>query len=155
MGKFDEKAASGVNPSFQLGTGSWDYQVVLNYKYQKNKLALLLNSDYILKTENKKNYQFGNQFNYSATGFYQLLNTENVILSGKAGLQGEVFNANKQFGEQMPNTSGSAFYGKLGFETAFKKISLGTELMLPIHSNLANGDIEAKSRFGIFLNFGI
>ena len=110
LGKFDEKGASGVNPSFQLGTGSWDYQVVLNYKYQKNKLALLLNSDYILKTENKKNDQFGNQFNYSATGFYQLLNTENVILSGKAGLQGEVFNANKQFGEQMPNCVWSSWY---------------------------------------------
>lgn len=37
LGKFDEKGISGVNPSFQLGTGSWDYQAALNYKFQKIK----------------------------------------------------------------------------------------------------------------------
>jgi hypothetical protein len=155
LGKFDEKGISGVNPSFQLGTGSWDYQMVLNYKFQKNKVAVLLNTDYTLKTENKKHYTFGNQWNYAATGFYQVLSTESMILSGKAGLQGEVYDRNKQFGEVLPNTAGSALYGKLGFEASYRKFSLGSEIMLPAYSNLAGGDIEAKSRFSIFINFGI
>ena len=41
LGKFDEKGISGVNPSFQLGTGSWDYQMALSYKYQKACLPCL------------------------------------------------------------------------------------------------------------------
>ncbi|REC44934.1 transporter [Chryseobacterium sp. 5_R23647] len=155
LGNFDEKGISGVNPSFQLGTGSWDYQAVLNYRFQRNKLAVLLNTDYTIKTENKKHYQFGNQWNYSATGFYQIVGTEKMILSAKAGLQGEVYDRNRQYKEDLPKTAGSALYGKLGFEASYKKVSLGTELMLPTYTNLAGGDIEAKSRFSVFINFGI
>lgn len=155
LGKFDEKGITGVNPSFQLGTGSWDYQMVVNYKFQKNKVAVLLNTDYTIKTENKKYYHFGNQWNYAATGFYQLLGNDKTIFSGKAGLQGEVYDRNKQFDEVLPNTAGSALYGKLGFETSYKRFSLGSEIMLPVYSRLAGGDIEAKSRLSIFLNIGI
>lgn len=155
LGKFDEKGISGVNPSFQLGTGSWDYQMVLNYKFQKDKVAVLLNTDYTVKTENKKYYQFGNQWNYAATEFYQFVGNDKIVFSGKTGLQGEVYDRNKQFDEVLPNTAGSALYGKLGFEASYKRFSLGSEVMLPVYSNLAGGDIEAKSRFSIFLNIGI
>ncbi|WP_210148732.1 transporter [Chryseobacterium scophthalmum] len=155
LGKFDEKGASGVNPSFQLGTGSWDYQAILNYRFQKNKVAVLLNTDYTIKTENKKHYQFGNQCNYSATGFYQIFRDEKTVISGKAGFQGEVYDRNRQYKENLPKTAGSALYGKMGFEASFKKLSLGTELMLPTYTNLAAGYIEAKSRFSVFINFGI
>lgn len=155
LGKFNEKGISGVNPSFQLGTGSWDYQAVLNYRFQKNKLAVLLNTDYTIKTENKKHYQFGNQWNYSATGFYKIGESSQTIIFAKAGLQGEVYARNRQYKENIPKTAGSALYGKLGFEASYKKFSLGTELMLPTYTNLAGGDIEAKSRFSFFINFGI
>ncbi|UKB84367.1 transporter [Chryseobacterium sp. MEBOG06] len=155
LGKFDEKGISGVNPSFQLGTGSWDYQAALNYKFQKNKIAVLVNTDYTIKTENKKNYHFGNQWNYAATGFYQITGNEKTNFSAKTGFQGEVYAQNKQFGEGLPNTAGSALYGKLGFEASYRKFSLGSEVMLPVYSHLAGGDIEARSRFSIFLNIGI
>lgn len=155
IGKFDEKGISGVNPSFQLGTGSWDYQLALNYKFQKNLFALIINTDYTIKTENKKHYQFGNQWNYAVTGFQRIWRNENSIISGKLGLQGEVYDWNKQFGEVMPRTAGSALYGKIGFEASYKKWSIGSEVMLPAYTNLASGDIEAKSRFGLFVNFGI
>ncbi|MDC8106376.1 transporter [Chryseobacterium sp. B21-037] len=155
LGRFDEKGITGVNPSFQLGTGSWDYQMVVNYKYQKNKVAVIVNTDYTVKGENKKYYQFGNQWNYAATGFYQLHADKKMIFSGKAGLQGEVYDRNKQFDEALPDTAGSALYGKLGFELSYSKWSLGSELMLPAYSNLAGGNIEAKSRFSVFINFGI
>lgn len=155
LGKFDEKGLSGVNPSFQLGTGSWDYQLALNYQFWKNRTAFLLNTDYTVKTQNRKYYRFGNQWNYAATGFYQISGTGNIILSTKAGLQGEVYGRNRQFGEALPDTAGNALYGKVGFETAYKKFSVGSEVMLPVYSHLAGGDIEAKSRFSIFLNIGI
>ncbi|MBV6879154.1 transporter [Epilithonimonas ginsengisoli] len=155
IGKFDERGITGVNPSFQLGTGSWDYQLAINYKFQKNLFALLINTDYTIKTENKKQYQFGNQWNYALTGFQRIWRNENSIISGKLGLQGEVYDWNKQFGEVMPRTAGSALYGKIGFEASYKKWSIGSEMMLPAYTNLASGDIEAKSRFGLFVNFGI
>lgn len=155
LGKFDEKGLSGVNPGFQLGTGSWDYLMVLNYKFRKNRTAVLLNTDYTVKTGNRKHYRFGNQWNYSATGFYQVSGNGNIIFSGKTGIQGEVYDRNRQFGEILPDTSGSALYGKFGFEAACKGVSLGSEIMLPVYSDLAGGSLEAKSRFSLFLNVGI
>lgn len=155
VGRFDEKGISGVNPSFQLGTGSWDYLLALNYQFRKNRTAFLLNTDYTVKTRNRKYYRFGNQWNYAATGFYQISGTGSIVLSAKAGLQGEVYDRNRQFEEALPDTAGSALYGKFGFETAYKRFSLGSEAMLPVYSQLAGGSIEAKSRFSIFLNIGI
>ena len=155
LGRFDEKGITGVNPSFQLGTGSWDYQLALSYKFQENRFAMMLNTDYTIKTENKKYYRFGNQWNYAATGFYRLWRNESSIFSGKLGVQGEVYDRNKQFGEVMPGTAGSALYSKLGFEVSYKKLSLGSELMLPVYNQLAGGDVQARSRFSLFINFGI
>ena len=155
LGEFDKKGITGVNPSFQLGTGSWDYQMALSYKYQKSLLALMVNTDYTFKTENKKHYQFGNQWNYAVTAFHRIWKNETTTISFKAGMQGEVYDWNKQFGEVMPRTAGSALYGKLGFEASYKKFSLGSEIMLPAYSNLASSDIEARSRFSMFVNFGL
>jgi hypothetical protein len=73
---------------------------------------------------------------------------EKTLFSAKP-LQGEVYAQNKQFGEGLPNTAGSALYGKLGFEASYKKFSLGSEVMLPCIPILAGGDIEAKSRFSV------
>ncbi len=87
------------------------------------------------------------------TGFHRIWKNENSTISGKLGMQGEVYDWNKQFGETMPRTSGSALYGKLGFEVSYKKYSLGSELMLPAYTKLAGGDIEARSRFSVFVNY--
>ncbi len=155
LGEFNEKGISGVNPSFQLGTGSWDYQMALNYQFRKNRTAFLLNTDYTIKTQNRKYYRFGDQWNYAATGFYQISGAGKMIFSPKVGLQGEVYGQNRQFNEALPDTAGNALYGKVGFETAYKRFSLGSEVMLPVYSHLTGRDIEAKSRFSIFLNVGI
>lgn len=154
-GKFDEKGISGVNPSFQLGTGSWDYQIAASYKYQQNRIAIMVNTDYTMKAQNSKHYKFGNQWNYALIGFYNLFKNENNTLLAKIGWQGEVYDANKQYNEVIAKTSGSAIYNKLGIETSYKKWSLGTELMLPMYSNLASQDIKAKSRFSLFINLGL
>lgn len=155
IGKFDEVNASGTNPSFQLGTGSWDFLMALNYRFQMKNSAFMVNFDYTFKGENEKKYQFGDQFNYSAVYNYLFLNKNEFIFSAKGGFQGEIYDDNRQFGETLNRTSGNALYGKLGFELAYQKWSLGSELMLPITSNLASDDIEAKSRLGIFLNYGL
>lgn len=153
--KFDEINASGTNPSFQLGTGSWDFLMALNYRFQMKKSAFTVSFDYTFKGENEKKYQFGDQFNYSGVYNYLFVNKSEFIFSGKGGFQGEIYQDNKQFGEVLNRTSGDALYGKIGFELAYKKWSLGSELMLPVSSNLASDDIEARSRVGVFLNYGL
>lgn len=155
LGKFDEVSASGTNPSFQLGTGSWDVLMALNYRFESGKSAVMLGLDYTLKGENEKKYAFGDQFNYSAAYHHYFVRKENFILTGRTGFQGEIYQANKQFGEILNRTSGDALYGKAGFELGYKKWSMGSELMLPVVSNLGSGDVEARSRVSVFVNFGL
>jgi len=154
-GKFDVKNSTAVNPSFQVGTGSYDYQFALNYTFRKGRVAVLLNSDYTIKTENEKKYKFGNQFNYGMMSYYMFKNKGAFLFSGKMGISGENFDANRQLNEDLPHTKGQVLYGKTGFEMALKRFTFGFELALPIISDLANDEIKAASRTSLFLNFGL
>lgn len=152
-GKFKEANNLGtVNQSFQLGTGSWDYLLLSEYVIKKKNLGLHSMLNYTFKTENNKNYQFGNQFNYGATLFY-LLDLKSLQFVPQIGVAGEVYGENKQYGASVRNTAGDVLFSKLGFEVGKDKISLGISTMLPINQNLGNGSIEANYRWSVHLNY--
>ncbi|MFH7013336.1 transporter [Flavobacterium sp. FlaQc-52] len=152
-GKFAEANNLGsINQSFQLGTGSWDYLLVSEYVIKKNNLGLNTMLNYVFKTENSKNYQYGDQFNYASTLFY-LFNLEALQLVPQLGLAGEVYQTNKQHGLDLPDTAGDILFGKFGIEVGRDKFSLGINAMLPINQNLSSGKMEANYRWGINLNY--
>lgn len=152
-GKFAEANNLGsINQSFQLGTGSWDYLLVSEYVIKKNNLGLNTMLNYVFKTENSKNYQYGDQFNYASTLFY-LFNLEALQLVPQLGLAGEVYQTNKQHGLDLPDTAGDILFGKFGIEVGKDKFSLGINAMLPINQNLSSGKMEANYRWGINLNY--
>lgn len=153
-GKFDAANNLGViNQSFQLGTGSWDYQFVTEYVIKKKKLGLNSMINYVLKTENDKKYQYGNQFNYASTLFYLFESKNEIKIAPQLGIAGEIYQSNKQYGLELPNTSGDIMFGKLGFEAGKDRFSLGVNAMLPIVQNLSNGNMEANYRWSINLNY--
>jgi hypothetical protein len=97
---------------------------------------VLLNTDYTLKQKTK---------NITVSETSGIMQQQDFTDSGKMKTvffrkirnAGEVYDWNRQFGEVMPKTAGSALYGKLGFEASYKKFSLGSEVMLPAYTNLA------------------
>ena len=152
-GKFTEANNLGsVNQSFQLGTGSWDYSVVSEYVINRKNLGLNTTVNYIFKTENSKNYQYGDQFNYASTLFY-LFDLNKIQLVPQAGIAGEVYQTNKQHGLDLPNTAGDILFGKFGIEAGKDRFSIGINAMLPISQNLSNGNMEANYRWSINLNY--
>ena len=152
-GKFEEANNVGtVNQSFQLGTGSWDYLFVTEYVIRKKNLGLNSMLNYTVKTENRKQYQFGNQLNYGSTLFY-VLDANMIQLVPQVGVAGEVYGTNKQYGQLVPNTAGDVLFSKFGLEAGRNKLSVGVSAMLPINQNLANGNIEAKYRWTFNLNY--
>lgn len=151
-GSFDAQNNGSVNPSFQLGTGSWDYTAALEYVTTVNRLGFNVNSSYIFKTENKKAYQFGNQFNYSGSVFY-LFEDANIRWVPQAGIAGEIYSANKDFGEAVPLTKGEVLFGRLGLEAAYRNWIFGLQGMLPIQQNLTGGRVEAIRRWSLHLNY--
>lgn len=152
-GKFKEANNLGsVNQSFQLGTGSWDFPIVSEYVVKHKNLGLNTTLNYIFKTENSKNYQYGDQFNYAGTFFY-LFDLKSVQIVPQAGLAGEVYQTNQQHGLDLPNTAGDILFSKFGIEAGKDKFSVGINAMLPIKQNLSSGNMEANYRWSINLNY--
>ena len=151
-GKYNAANNGTLNPSFQLGTGSWDYLLVSEYVIKKNQFGMNTSLSYTFKTENQQHYQFGNQFNYGNTLFY-LLDLNKIKFVPQLGIAGEVYNANQQFKQEVSDTKGDIVFGKFGLEIGKNRFSLGSNLMLPINQNLTSGNVEAKYRFSLNLNY--
>jgi hypothetical protein len=151
-GNFDTKNATAINPSFQLGTGSWDWLTGLNYQYIIQKFALQYSADYIIKQKNERAYKFGNQFNQSLMGYY-FTDFKSLKIQPKMGVQAEHYANNQQMGDSLPKTSGFMILGKTGLEISHQQWLLGAEISLPIYDNLAEGQIKAISRLAVLLNY--
>jgi hypothetical protein len=153
-GKFDQANAGDVNPSFQVGTGSWDYLLATEYIVKRKDFGLNTMLNYVIKTENEKQYRFGNQFNYAGTFFY-LYEKNKFSLAPQFGFAGEVYGSNYQYSEIVRKTSGDIFFGKLGVEIGKNMFSFGANVMLPINQNLASNRVEANYRWSVNLNYSL
>ncbi|MDR6968123.1 hypothetical protein J2X31_002138 [Flavobacterium arsenatis] len=153
-GKYDSANNGSINPSFQVGTGSWDYSVASEYIIRRNKLGLNTTLNYIFKTENDKNYKFGDQFNYGSTLFYTT-GIQKVMIVPQIGIAGETYTANQDHKEDVPLTKGDIFFSKIGVEVGYKKFSAGVNAMLPINQNLTGGRVEANYRLAVNLNYSL
>lgn len=154
-GKYDSENNKGsVNPGFQVGTGSWDYLLAAEYVLKKGQLGLSAMANYTFKTENKKNYQFGDQLNYGGTLFC-LIERRSLKLVPQAGISGEVFESNRQYGQEVPDSQGDVVFGKFGIEAGVKDFSIGVNAMLPINQNLSGGNVESDYRWSINLNYSL
>ena len=153
-GEYSNANNGSVNPSFQVGTGSWDYLLAAEYIIKHKQLGLNSMLNYTIKTENSENYQFGNQWNYATMLFYIAEGSRCTIVP-QLGLAGEVYAANKQFGEELPNTKGDILFGKAGVEAGYGSFSVGVNAMLPVSQNLTGGKVEANYRWSVNLNYSL
>ncbi|MBL0014196.1 MAG: transporter [Flavobacterium sp.] len=153
-GKFDDTNSGSVNPSFQVGTGSWDYLIASEYTIRRKKFGLNSMLNYVVKTANTKFYRFGNQFNYAATVFY-LYEKNRYSFAPQVGFAGEVYASNYQRNQIVRDTSGDVLFSRFGFELGKEKFSIGANAMIPINQNLAGGNVEAQFRWSVNLNYSL
>ncbi|TBV26065.1 hypothetical protein DMZ43_09170 [Meridianimaribacter sp. CL38] len=151
-GKFEEELTDRVNPGFQVGTGSWDAIATVMYNYGNNNLGLNTTFAYYLKSENKNEYRFGNQFSVSSNLFYKL-KTKKMDISPFVGISGDVYDSIEQYGETLADTNGHLYNCSLGSEFNLKDFQLGLQYTLPIHQDFFGGNVEAKNRFSVYLNY--
>ncbi|CAM4080511.1 MULTISPECIES: transporter [Flavobacterium] len=153
-GKFNEANSGAVNPSFQVGTGSWDYLFATEYVIKRKQFGLNSMLNYIIKTENDKKYRFGNQINYASTLFYWY-EASKFVISPQIGIAGEVYKDNYQHGQKLRDTAGDIVFSKFGFEIGKDKFSLGANVMLPINQNLTGGNVNANYRWSVNFNYSL
>ncbi len=110
--------------------------------------------NYVIKTQNDKNYRFGNQLNYSGTLFY-LSERASYSIVPQVGLAGEIYENNYQLGQKVRNTAGSILFSKIGFEMGKDKFSAGINVMLPLSQNLNGGNLESTYRLSLNVNYSL
>ena len=76
-------------------------------------------------------------------------------IAPQLGFAGEIYEDNYQYNQKVRNTSGAILLGKLGFEIGKEKLSFGANLLLPITQNITGGNVEAKYRFSLNLNYSL
>lgn len=150
-GTYDAKNNSSVNPSFQLGTGSWDANVLADYQMKYKSWGMYHGVSYQMKTKNSKDYQFGNQFNYQATVYKQFGDSLQIIPS--VGAIYENYASNKQFDEVLANTEGTIWMSKVGIDVKNDQWSFGVQWFAPLDQHLLNGDVKAQNRWSVHLNY--
>ncbi|WP_197429310.1 transporter family protein [Winogradskyella endarachnes] len=153
-GKFEERLTDNVNPGFQVGTGSVDGIFSVGYNYGSDKIGVNTLFSYYLKGENKNDYQFGNQFSYSAN-VYTVFAREKMNIMPFIGLSGDVYDSIKQYDETLQDTDGSILNASLGSELAIDKFIFGASYTLPVSQNLFGDNVESQQRFSLYVNYAI
>lgn len=151
-GEFENMLTDRINPGFQVGTGSLDAIFSVMHSYSKNKLGVNTTATYYMKTENKNEYQYGNQFSFSSNMYYNLP-LENSAFSPFIGISGDVYNSIKQFNEVLPDTNGSIVNGAFGTEYMINKFIVGANYTFPISQDLFGGNVTSKNRVMLYLNY--
>ena len=153
-GKFEQANSGLINPSFQVGTGSWDFILASEHRIQIKKFGVSSLINYTIKTENSNNYRFGNQWSYATTAFY-LIQKASFSFAPQVGLAGEIYESNYQFSQIVRKSSGTVLFGKIGLEISKERLSFGLFGFLPLQQNLASNRIDAKYRIGFNLNYSL
>ncbi|MEZ4779506.1 MAG: hypothetical protein R2786_09025 [Flavobacteriaceae bacterium] len=153
-GEFEQALTDRVNPGFQVGTGSFDGIFSVGYNMALDRFGLNTLATYYVKGENKNQYRFGNQFSYSANAFYTFPGTKTNILPF-LGISGDVYDLIEQYNETLANTHGNIINSSIGTEMVVNKFIVGASYTLPLSQNLFGGDVEAKNRFSIYVNYAL
>lgn len=152
-GEFEQELNNGgLNPGFQVGTGSLDLFTSIMHGYQRNNFGIASTLTYYYKTENKNEYQYGNQFSYASSVFYDI-DMKVVKTKPFLSLSGDVYNSIEQYGEELQETDGSIFYGSLGSEFIRNRMLFGMKYTLPIKQDLLGGNVTSKNQFSVYLNY--
>lgn len=151
-GSFEESLADRINPGFQVGTGSLDAVFSVMHTYSKNQIGVNTTATYYLKTENKNEYRFGNQFSYASNIYYKVP-FEKSALSPFLGISGDIYDSIKQFGEALQDTNGNIVNGTLGSEFMIDKFIVGANYTFPLSQHLFGDNVTSKNRFTIYLNY--
>lgn len=148
-GKYNpaDKSTGGENTNlFQLGTGSYDFNIGAMYDVRLQDAGININANYKKNTVNKYDYQYGNKFNVNSQLYYKFRTKSKVMIAPNAGIQYETSQTDRDGDVKVTVSGGNLLLGTIGLETAFGKFAVGANYQTPLSQNLANGIVKAQDR---------
>lgn len=135
-----------VNENIQLGTGSFDFPLNVNYSIRKNKLGINTEVNYKFNSVNKQHFQFGNKMSSALRLFYQTKYKEFAFIPQLA-MNYEHNASNFRNNIKEDYTNGYGILNQIGFDIYYKKIGWNFQYSIPIKNNYGEGHIQNKVRF--------
>lgn len=156
FGKHNQKDDGEIiNRNFQLGTGSLDYSLSLNYTARYKNAGISAESTYQINTRDNNQYKFGNQWNVSSSFFYYVETPKVSILPFVGGYY-EQAEQHRDGKFRQDNTGGALAFVTAGVQFFRQKWTVNTQYMHPISQNLNTEnhvDVQANGRFSISLMY--
>ncbi len=139
-----------VLPNMQPGTGTWDYNVGLQYHQKISDWGFSIESNYKMNGADYYRHQFGNRWSSSITAFRAItLNYIENSLVPQLGLQ-HVHAAkdyrNVSKGEVNLYSGGHFLHATLGLDLIINKMTFNARYHMPIWQDFALGYVENRLR---------
>lgn len=149
FGQVDEERGL-VLPNMQMGTGSWDFSVVSNYRLQWKDWGLNVNASYRYNTPNNLRYQFGQ----SVLGTLDILRVfalkeSEIQLIPQAGVRFELYDqdySNQSRREINTYSGGHFLYASAGMDGYWGKFGFNLRADIPMDQEFASGYVKNQWR---------
>lgn len=150
-GKFDQSSTS-LNPGLQLGTGSMDYVFLSEFLLNSKRFSVQTLLNYQYKTENNKQFQFGQHYNVNMNFMYNL-DINQIKLVPQMGYSLEYNTENIDFGVVQPNSTSALHLWRIGLMMKHKEWSLSLQYFQPIMQQMFNEKVELSNRLGLGFHY--
>lgn len=142
-------AGKEFDPIIQPGTGSWSYVARINYQLFYTNTGLNAGFSFKQSTEGAQNYQFGNSFNATATGFHQISLPRDWMLVPNIGAYYEQSDRDSWNGEKQRLTGGKVAFAQGGLDINKKEWTLSFLWQTPFYQDLNGNQIHHQDRISI------
>ncbi len=150
-GKFDlEKSESNKTSSTQLGTGSLDILLPMQYAYAWNQFSFNVNATYFIKNTNSEEFKYGNQTQINTSVAYSVPLKNNYIISPYVGLSYDDFEASERFEIIDKRTSGYMTNTNFGIQMESERIIVGVNSQVSLNQNLIAHEVTFNYGLGVF-----
>ncbi len=137
-----------LEQNMQTGTGSFDFPFLAYYALKTKKSGIRSELQYILSTENKKDFKFGNRFSGNLQTWYWYEKKQwNVIPF--VGAQLDWSGKDKNLGIINDYSGGCMLNGMIGTDVFIKNFGWGVSVKTPLYQNIGMGHIDNKIKCNI------
>ena len=130
----------------QMGTGSTDFILNAMYNVHLARFGVNTTLNYKMNTSNSSNFRYGARFTASSIAYYQAALGKTVNVEPNAGLSYEHIASNYLKTSKVDQTGGYAAMASAGVELNIRKITVGTNIELPVTQDYALGQTQYKAR---------
>ena len=140
---------------FQLGTGSFDFNVLTMYDLRLQDMGINLTGSYKMNTVNKDDYAYGNKLSVNAQFYHKFKLGNYCSVAPNAGATFEKSKKDREDNFTMDVSGGNITMATIGSEISYKKIVAGFNWQTPLGQNLANGLVKANNKAMLHIAFAL